>query len=59
MGIEAGDSLQVQLNGTTNLATAELDEGVPAGVVLVPRSLGIAICQPQAVQIRTVEKSAA
>jgi NADH-quinone oxidoreductase subunit G len=55
LGITEGERVKVQLNGTTNLAIAELDEQVPTNIVLVPRSLGIAVCQPQVVQIRAAE----
>lgn len=56
LGIANGERVSVQLNHAAHLVIAKLDENAPLGVVLVPRSLGIPLFQPQPVQIRTVEK---
>lgn len=56
LGVQAGDSVQVSLNGSTHVATARLDKSVPVEVVLVPRSMGLPIAGPVGVQIRVVER---
>ncbi len=53
--IPSGAMLQVTLNGTARLAAAHLDENVPQGVVLVPRSMGLPIFGPAPVEIRRAE----
>ncbi len=47
-----GDSLQVTLGGQTFTVTLRLDEALPAGVVMVPRSLGLPLRGPQAVELK-------
>ncbi|HEX7975403.1 MAG TPA: molybdopterin-dependent oxidoreductase, partial [Anaerolineales bacterium] len=51
-----GSTVQISLQGGESLVQAHLDEGVPAGVVLVPRSLGMAISGPEPVKIRLAER---
>jgi NADH-quinone oxidoreductase subunit G len=56
LGISNGAAVQVSLNGTSTLVTATLDDSLPVGVVLVPRSLGIPIIGPMPIEIRMVER---
>ena len=56
LGILNGASVQVRLNGSSTLVTAKLDETLPVGIVLVPRSLGIPIADPTRIEIRMVER---
>jgi NADH-quinone oxidoreductase subunit G len=50
------DTVQMTLSGSTNLAVAHLDETLPAGFVLVPRSLGAPISGPAPVELRSTER---
>jgi NADH-quinone oxidoreductase subunit G len=58
LGIFEGDMVQVTLSGSTNVVAARLDKSLPAGVVLVPRSMGLPIAGPLGVQVRAVERVA-
>jgi NADH-quinone oxidoreductase subunit G len=51
--------VEVSLNGVSRLAALRLDESLPDGVVLVPRSVGIPISGPAAVQLQAVEMAVA
>jgi len=55
LGIVDGAHVQVHLNGVETIVLARLDDSLPTGVVLVPRSLGLPISGPSPVQVRTVE----
>jgi NADH-quinone oxidoreductase subunit G len=57
--IEASQKVQVFFDGAPVLVDLHLDDGVPAGTVLVPRSLGIPINGPAIVKIRAAERLAA
>ncbi len=57
--IESSQKVQVTLDGAPVLVDLRLDEDVPPGAVLVPRSLGIPIDGPAAVKIRAAERLAA
>jgi predicted molibdopterin-dependent oxidoreductase YjgC len=57
--IADGDPIALVLNGTEYQTTARLDETVPAGVVLVPRSMGVPLVSPAAVEIKVYEMSTA
>jgi hypothetical protein len=48
-------TVQVSLNGTTATVAIHLDENVPSGYMLVPRSMGIPIYGPVPVEIQVVE----
>ena len=52
LGIEAGATVHVHLNGTSTAVGVEINEDLPAGVVLVPRSLGMPIHGPMPVAIK-------
>jgi len=51
LGLTPGQPARVNLNGLTVTAQVVVDEHVPAGVVLVPRSTGIPIDRPMPVQV--------
>jgi NADH-quinone oxidoreductase subunit G len=51
LGLSAGGQAQVVLNGTTAPVKVLVDESVPQGVALVPRSVGLPIIQPAAIKI--------
>lgn len=55
--IMAGDLVHLQCGEASAMATAVLDEKVPKGVILLPRSAGIPLHEPCVVQIRVVERS--
>ncbi len=54
--IAEGYTIQMTLNGSANIVNVQLDTDVPAGVVLVPRSMGMPIARPMAVEIRIMEQ---
>ena len=55
LGIHQGQSIKLDFSGSASAAQpaviANLDEGVPAGVILVPRSFGLGINEPCEVKI--------
>jgi NADH-quinone oxidoreductase subunit G len=59
MGVQAGGRVQVSLPGSEALIAARIDEGVPEGVVLVPRSFGIPISGPVPARVKLAETVAA
>ena len=59
MQITDGDPVVMLLNGAEYQTTARLDLTVPAGVVLVPRSMGIPLIRPAAVEVKVYEMSTA
>ncbi len=56
-GIENGSKLRVSLPGGEADLIAVLDDSVSAGVVLIPRSMGVSIPQPAPVSVRVAEKA--
>jgi len=52
LGVAAGGKVSVKLNGTTSVVAAEIDNSLPKGVVLVPRSLGMPINSPAPVTVK-------
>jgi NADH-quinone oxidoreductase subunit G len=56
LGITPGGTVSVKLNGTTNGATAEIDNSLPRNVVLVPRSLGMPISGPTPVTVKAIKE---
>jgi NADH-quinone oxidoreductase subunit G len=58
LGVQEGGLVEVRLAGAQAPARAgaRLDEHVPAGALLVPRSLGIPIWGPGAAEVSVVEK---
>jgi NADH-quinone oxidoreductase subunit G len=59
LNLDQGDMAELILNGTASFVLVHLDEGLPTGVALVPRSLGIPISRPSYGELRAVEKVAA
>jgi NADH-quinone oxidoreductase subunit G len=55
LNLRPGNTVQVSLNGTVTLVALQIDRDVPEGFVLVPRSLGMPIFAPTAVEIRVSE----
>ena len=46
LGVEAGQRITLSFDGVSGEALVKLDDTVPAGVALVPRSMGLAIREP-------------
>ena len=57
--LTAGSAVQVTLNGTDAIVNARVEEGVPQGAVLVPRSMGMPITGPTSVEVKLVERAVA
>ena len=52
LGVEAGQSVKVSFNGVNGEAAVKLDDTVPVGVALIPRSMGLAIREPVSVKVK-------
>jgi NADH-quinone oxidoreductase subunit G len=52
LGLEMGSTASLKIAGTTTSLLAYIDNSIPTGTVLVPRSLGVAINQPSAVELK-------
>lgn len=52
LGVEAGQTVNVSFNGVSGEAVVRLDETVPVGVALIPRSMGLAIREPVPVKVK-------
>ncbi len=46
LGVEAGARVNISFDGVSGEAVVQIDETISAGVVLVPRSMGLAIREP-------------
>jgi anaerobic selenocysteine-containing dehydrogenase len=53
LGVEAGQTVNVSFNGVSGAAVVKVDDTVPVGVALIPRSMGIAIREPVAVKVKS------
>jgi hypothetical protein len=53
--IQDGQTVQVELGEVTAVMAARLLEGVPPGVALVPRSLGLPLKEPSPIHVRALE----
>ncbi len=51
-----GEQAEVRLGGARYLAKALVDASISTGVVLIPRSMGIALTEPAVVQVFAAEK---
>ena len=51
LGVEWGGALKVKLNGAAKTVSAEIDNSIPKGIVLVPRSLGLPIFAPTIIAV--------
>ena len=56
LGVEAGQLVTVNFNGTSGEAVVRVDETVPADVALIPRSMGLAIHEPVPAKVTAAEK---
>jgi len=52
LGVKAGQTVNVSFNGFSNDAFVNLDDTTPVGVVLIPRSMGLAIQKPVLVKVK-------
>jgi NADH-quinone oxidoreductase subunit G len=59
LGTGEGATVEIIQSNSTALSFVKLDEMVPLGVLLVPRSLGVPIDGPAPVEIRLVEREIA
>jgi NADH-quinone oxidoreductase subunit G len=46
LGVEPGRQVNISFDGVSGQVLVKLDESIPAGVALVPRSMGLAIREP-------------
>ncbi len=53
-GLQEGGSADVSFNGLTARVAVHVDAGIPAGVALLPRSVGLPLHQPAACRLRAV-----
>lgn len=51
-GVGAGQRVNVSFDGVSGEAVVKVDERVPMGVALIPRSMGLAIHEPVAVKVK-------
>ncbi len=56
IGVEAGTLAKITFNGTNAEATVKIDDTVSTGVVLVPRSMGIAVREPVVARVAALGK---
>ena len=52
LGLEAGQTVNVSFNGVSGEAVVKLDDTIPLGVALIPRSMGLAIRGPVPVKVK-------
>ena len=52
LGVEAGKRVTISFDGVSGEAVVKIDETISAGVVLVPRSMGIAIHEPVPAKVK-------
>jgi NADH-quinone oxidoreductase subunit G len=52
LGIEAGKLVKISFDGVSGEAVVKLDDTISAGVVLIPRSMGLAIREPVAAKVK-------
>lgn len=55
--IEEKTPVDIQMNGVETIAAAHLDAAVPSGTALVPRSVGLPLSTPTAVEVRLVKNA--
>jgi len=56
LGLEDGQLVNISFEGASGDVTVKLDDAVPAGVVLVPREMGLAIREPALAEVQALEK---
>jgi len=59
LGVGPDGMVALRLNGTTQRVAVCLEAGLPGGVVLVPRSLGLAVAAPVPVEVQAAARSEA
>lgn len=59
LSVEEGADVEVNLPGMQKVVGAHLDETIPEGVVLVPRSMGVPVNSPTPVSIKVVQRTVA
>lgn len=52
LGVQPGQRVTVSLNGVSGEAVVRMDESISAGVMLVPRSMGLAIREPVVAKVK-------
>lgn len=52
LGVEAGKKAKISFDGVSGEALIQIDDSVSAGVVLTPRSMGLAIHEPVAARVQ-------
>jgi len=53
LGVEAGQLVKISFSGVSGEALVKIDDTISAGVVAVPRSMGLAIREPALVKLRS------
>jgi NADH-quinone oxidoreductase subunit G len=56
LGVEDGQLVNVSFNGTSGDAVVKLDETIPVGVALIPRSMGLALRGPLPARVNVTAK---
>jgi NADH-quinone oxidoreductase subunit G len=54
MGLANGAMVDLQIGGRSVMLPARVEEGVPVGMVLLPRSMGIPLADPTQIQLKIV-----
>jgi NADH-quinone oxidoreductase subunit G len=57
--VNAGERVKLSLDGVSEEVSVKIDDTISAGVVLVPRSMGIPIHQPTEASVKAIKKVAA
>lgn len=52
LGVQAGAEVKVSFDGQKGKAVVKLDDSISAGVALIPRSMGLAIRKPVAIEVK-------
>jgi hypothetical protein len=55
LGLSEGNLAEVTLHDQRFTVIVQFDETVPAGIVLLPRSMGLPVTGPEIVQVRVAE----
>lgn len=58
-GLREGEHVMLSLDGTSNEVLVKIDRSIAAGIVLIPRSMGLPILEPTPVRLKTGKKGAA
>ncbi|MBI2757459.1 MAG: NADH-quinone oxidoreductase subunit NuoG [Chloroflexi bacterium] len=58
LGVEAGERAKLTLDGINEEVVVKIDDTIPAGVVLVPRSMGLPINEPGESSLKAGKKAA-